>query len=164
MKHLKNFIINITIAALIIIATYRVVMHNLTIDQVSTNHIIISVFGLADEYTVGSDEPIVYYRDGGSYQLYSPIPDGATVEQLYRLKSHQDDLMAWMDEAEINYIVSNDFIIVWLDGVDVDSLIQSAINCSCLMKISDGAVTITDIRFFPFLGQSWSLEGVKPLN
>ena len=163
MKTLKAIIINLIIAAAIIFATYRVVMNNLTIDEVKDNNIIISVFGLVDEYIV-DDEPTVYYRDAGSHQLYSPIPDGVTVEQLYRIKPRQDDLMAWMDEAEIDYTVSNDFIIVWLEDVEINSLIQSSINCSCLMKVEGDVATITDIRFFPFLSESWSLEGVQPLT
>ena len=163
MKALRNILINITIAALIIFTTYRVVMNNLTIDEVKDNNIIISVFGLVDEYIV-DDEPTVYYRDAGSHQLYSPIPDGVTVEQLYRIKSHPDDLIAWMDETEIDYTVSNDFIIAWLEDVEIDRLIESAINCSCLMKVEGDVATITNRKFFPFLGESWSLEGVQPLT
>ena len=162
MKTFKSIIINLTIAAAIIFATYRVVMNNLTIDQ-ADNNIIISVFGLVDEYTV-DNEPTVYYRDAGSYQLYSPIPDGATVEQLYCLKSDMDAVINWLSEEQHNYRISNSFIIVPLDGVNTERLIQSAINCSCMMKVSDGMATITDIGLFPFLGEGWSLEGVQPLN
>ena len=162
MKTFKSIIINLTIAAAIIFATYRVVMNNLTIDQVD-NNIIISVFGLVDEYTI-DDEPTVYYRDAGNYQLYSPIPNGATVEQLYCLKSDADGVINWLSEEQHSYTVSNSFIMVPLDGVNTERLIQSAINCSCLMKVEDNVAIITDIGLFPFLGESWSLEGVQPLN
>lgn len=193
MKKLITIIITlIALVTITSFTTYRVVMKNLVIDEIDYGYTA-TIFSHTDEYVaseplqaettddveldspastpvtkfspiIDDDEQIIYRSRGCGYLLYSPITNNATVEQLYCLRSDITSFISYMDEEDINYKISGDFIYIDMYEVDTDKLIKTAINCNCILKLQDCVATITNITFFPYITEEWCIEGVTAFN
>lgn len=160
MKKLTAIILTIiAIIAITSFSTYRVVMHNLIIDEVDYGYTA-TVFGYTDTYVVR--EPRYYAKITDSVELYSPTSDEVSASDAVFYDSDIDSLFDWLKEEEIAGYHIGDWIYIYEDSCQKDLVIQAAMNCFCIAKVENGVISI--MPYFYWAGsESWDITGVQPV-